>query len=347
MDSWSTRYEEAREKFQEAGRLAGGRLEVIRAGQEEVDVVILGDPLSSKLLLHTSGVHGVEGFAGSAIQIAAMKKEVNVCICLLHGINADGMRESRRWTKNNIDLNRNWISEDVENDIYDDLTGFLNPPEPDSALSFYSYAAYIILMYGFHRAKQGIAGGQSKYPNGLFYRGTEREPVLVAIEDFLRTTFPKIKKAVHLDVHTGLGPRGKQTLIVQTDNPDPPEAEIAEFLEIIPESNADPNAPRTSYRMKGGFTENALRSFIDDPTCIQAKIVQEFGTEGPLTVLRALRDELALLRHHHGKLPDPSHPIRKNLRAVFYPEDDLAWKSAVLEQGLTLFHSALAFLRQD
>ena len=38
-----------------------------------IDIAVLGDAVSAKsILLHTSGTHGVEGYAGSAIQSALL-----------------------------------------------------------------------------------------------------------------------------------------------------------------------------------------------------------------------------------------------------------------------------------
>ena len=79
-----------------------------------IDVAVLGDAASAPaVFLHTSGTHGVEGFAGSAIQVAYLRSgrppPANVALVLVHGVNAHGFAEGRRWTERGVDLNRNFI----------------------------------------------------------------------------------------------------------------------------------------------------------------------------------------------------------------------------------------------
>jgi len=71
------------------------------------------------LVVHSSGVHGVEGFAGSGIQIAILSNfsaeaaEARSAdpdaptIVLVHAVNPFGMAHFRRFNENNVDLNRN------------------------------------------------------------------------------------------------------------------------------------------------------------------------------------------------------------------------------------------------
>mmetsp|Transcript_20069 Transcript_20069/g.64652 ORF Transcript_20069/g.64652 Transcript_20069/m.64652 type:complete len:406 (+) Transcript_20069:98-1315(+) len=391
---WSRTYEEARTKFREAAMAAGAELETIAYDEasseswpgpsnEVIDVATLRG--EGRLLLHSSGVHGVEGYAGSAIQVAFLrsfaekKTKTNRCsIVLIHGVNASGMRESRRWSKNNVDLNRNYRDDfkDDDDSLYDAFHDFLNPPRPEfSKILFYAQAFYMQCVHGAQRAKEAVVKGQAKYPDGLFFRGTRLEPALAAVDGYLKkkkkhTLFfrqstpppPLLERAVHVDVHTGLGPRGRHTLIVQSDDPNPPELDVVrptaadddfeegndfeegDLLEIIRTTDTKKSV---SYHIKGGFAEAAIPAF--GGAAVEAKLVQEFGTERAIPVLCALRDELALLRQcrrDRTPVPDPSHPIRARLREVFYPEHDLSWKASVLHQGLRLIHKAIAFLER-
>ena len=93
---FSKDYFEARERFKSATTQAGARLEELEIkargpGNERLSLNFsyLGAPNPRKLLVHTSGIHGIEGFAGSAIQIAALdgglslpsEFGVNLCAC--------------------------------------------------------------------------------------------------------------------------------------------------------------------------------------------------------------------------------------------------------------------------
>jgi hypothetical protein len=68
---FSESYWEARSKFRNLARLAGAKIQSreVVDGDFTMDFAVLkGD--GPGLVVHTSGVHGVEGYAGSAIQCA-------------------------------------------------------------------------------------------------------------------------------------------------------------------------------------------------------------------------------------------------------------------------------------
>ena len=75
-----------------------------------IDIAVLGSLTSNKLLLYTSGIHGVEGFAGSAIQLSVIDMLKNqkliedYCIIFVHIINPFGMAWHRRVNENNVDM---------------------------------------------------------------------------------------------------------------------------------------------------------------------------------------------------------------------------------------------------
>ena len=73
---FSTDYFTARNRFRELVGTVGGRLETISIdakgskGEDlSIDIAWFGVAAPRRVLLHSSGLHGVEGFAGSAIQL--------------------------------------------------------------------------------------------------------------------------------------------------------------------------------------------------------------------------------------------------------------------------------------
>ena len=62
-----------------------------------IDIATIGSIDSKNLLLYSSGIHGVEGFAGSAIQLSVLDQLKNAipiadyCIVFIHIINPYGM----------------------------------------------------------------------------------------------------------------------------------------------------------------------------------------------------------------------------------------------------------------
>src|SRR5690242_14681761 len=76
---FSPHYFTARARFRAAVAAAGGRLEVLPlsargpGGQDlSIDIGWLGAERPRRVLLHSSGLHGVEGFAGSAVQLQSL-----------------------------------------------------------------------------------------------------------------------------------------------------------------------------------------------------------------------------------------------------------------------------------
>jgi hypothetical protein len=128
---FSESYFHARQRFRSAARSSGAVLETILVYTDPVtglgytmDVAILAHATSSEaaetILVHSSGVHGVEGFAGSAIQIAALSRlstgsgddwrSGSVCTVFVHAVNPFGFASLRRFNENNVDLSRNNLS---------------------------------------------------------------------------------------------------------------------------------------------------------------------------------------------------------------------------------------------
>ena len=124
---FSTTYHSARDKFRDAASKIPTAKSYAIVIDTEADLsidlcYIPGHQTSKHLMLHFSGTHGVEGFAGSAIQIYLLQNEINNMlndnnnknnlrphILFVHTLNPFGMASNRRWNKANIDLNRNCI----------------------------------------------------------------------------------------------------------------------------------------------------------------------------------------------------------------------------------------------
>ena len=77
---FSATYAEARQKFLEAADAAGLRVEAkphpakgLQGEDLAMDVARDGHPSASKLLILSSGCHGVEGYCGSGVQVAALR----------------------------------------------------------------------------------------------------------------------------------------------------------------------------------------------------------------------------------------------------------------------------------
>src|SRR5262249_18467176 len=158
----------ARDRFREMVPAVGGRLETISIdakgpkGEElGLDIAWFGEPVPRRVLLHSSGVHGVEGFTGSAIQLQLLNHlptlPHDAALIVGHVVNPYGMVWLRRFNENNVDLNRNFLPDDVYSGApspYAALNLFLNPESPPASDLFPLRAGWLIIKYGMLALKQ-------------------------------------------------------------------------------------------------------------------------------------------------------------------------------------------------
>src|SRR5438876_363535 len=181
---FSADYTTARTRFREGVKNAGGRLESLELEAKgpngerlSIDIAWFGSEKPKRVFVHSSGLHGVEAFAGSAIQLQWLKQGIppipeGTAIVLVHVINPYGMTWLRRFNENNVDLSRNFLAPREEfagaPETYRKLDGFLNPKTPPTRDLFYLRAAWPLVRYRMASLRQAIAGGQYINPKGLF-----------------------------------------------------------------------------------------------------------------------------------------------------------------------------------
>ena len=179
------------------------------------------------LLILSSGIHGVEGFAGSAIQLMTIREVINqevlsnTGLLFIHALNPYGFKNNRRVSENNIDLNRNCAIDpslyDSNNEGYGNLFNMLNPQkEADHATSrnrnFHLIAIQKIIAESTPVLRQAVLQGQYEYPEGLYYGGEELEPQFQALRPYLESYIAYYTRIATIDLHTGYGENGKMHL---------------------------------------------------------------------------------------------------------------------------------------
>src|SRR5919108_1006866 len=117
---FSESYAIARERWLAAARARGARVEALPLAARApdgsalgIDIAWLGDSGPERVLVHSAGLHGVEGFAGSAIQLVLLERlpspPPGAAVIFVHVLNPYGMAWLRRANENNVDLNRNFM----------------------------------------------------------------------------------------------------------------------------------------------------------------------------------------------------------------------------------------------
>ena len=192
-------------------------------GDLTIDTVLIpAQAEPKKLLVLSSGVHGVEAFIGSAVQqmfVAEMLPNLDLSttsVLIVHSVNPWGFRHRRRVSENNVDLNRNFSIErdlfDLVNEPYADIDEFLNPTEVvtnetvDDALT-----EVVTFALGYDRAElqQAILQGQYQFPSGLYYGGMDFEPQQATMLEMLTELVEQHEASFLMDLHSGYGERGR------------------------------------------------------------------------------------------------------------------------------------------
>jgi hypothetical protein len=230
-------YEESRERFRQnltliQQRWPNAELSQHRLpGDEDLTIDwIHSDALETneKGLIFTTGEHGVEGYVGSAMQQRFIEKYLSrldprtTGLLLIHAINPWGMKHHRRVNANNVDLNRTFLWDEVFdptfNPEYDSLNVFLNPDKTIESLAldnitFYTNLIWKLITKGLPALKLGILTGQYRYPQGLYYGGKEYQEETKILINLYRQAFDIYDQILHLDMHTGYGPRYQMSLV--------------------------------------------------------------------------------------------------------------------------------------
>ena len=349
---FSPDYQSARARFRGAARVAGARLQALpieargaAEGPLTIDIACLGAPRARRVLFHTSGIHGVEAFAGSAVQLAALARPPDMpagcALVLVHVLNPYGMAWLRRFNESNVDLNRNFLAPgepwEGASALYRRIDRLLNPPSPPAADGFYLRLALFALRHGVKAPRQAIAEGQYEFPRGLFYGGSKLEAGPRLLLDWLKANLAGASYLFGLDVHTGLGGRGAENVILESGVSGTPAAELARALN---RPIVDAAAGQAAYQIRGGLAGAVARTVN---TARVDFVVQEMGTYSSLAVLHALREEN---RCHHYAAAGLDHPARLALLKAFCPRSS-RWRERVVNRGLALLNAAARWTYRD
>lgn len=311
------------------------------------DVAYLGPEKPDRLVLITSGLHGVEGFFGAAVQHRLLEQwernnESPVGLLLVHALNPFGFAQRRRWNEANVDLNRNFLlpgeAYSGAPPRYAELNQLLNPTRPPRAADpFLWLAAGKLARYGLSALQQAVAGGQYEYPQGLFFGGQGPSATQRLLEEHLRDWVQSANQIVHLDFHTGLGPWATHKLLIE----EPADSPGAQWLQSIYGIDVvrSPHSDRAAYQTRGGIGTWCKRHLGN---CRYAYACAEFGTYGPLKVLAGLRKE----NQAYWYTP-PDSTVRRRaadrLQELFCPASS-EWRAKVLIDGVKLVTQALTAL---
>ncbi|NEP00505.1 MAG: DUF2817 domain-containing protein [Symploca sp. SIO2E9] len=345
---FSASYTIARNRFREAAFNLNANLESFAidekgSNDEEltIDFAFIGVNQPQWIVVLSSGLHGIEGFFGSAIQLAWMQEAVrrnelqigiDGAILLIHAINPYGFAWFRRTNEDNIDLNRNFL---LQNETYKDapfeyslINDFLNPQSPPPLIDpFLFIAIRTILRCGYPILKQAIAGGQYEFSEGLFFGGSSPAKSTQIIQAALPQWVSSAKQIIHLDFHTGLGKWANYELFPSV------LLDPSRYTWVFRQFGLDKIAGRVPYKCQG-LMGNWLANNFTHKNYVYLNA--EFGTYSGLKALASLRAENRF--HFYGK--EDHKRVKAQLYEVFCPKAS-AWRQSSLTKGLALVNKAL------
>jgi hypothetical protein len=348
MSYFSPDYFTAKSRWRSAASRLGCRLESHEIDAASpindrltIDIAILGNPLAHKTIVISSGLHGVEGLFGSAVQLALIEEYLahnqlssDLSIVMIHTLDPFGCAWYRRWNEDNIDLNRNFlVSDEVYRGsppAYPQLDSFLNPQSPPSSLEpFLAKSLGLIASYGMSTLKNTLPVGQYEFPQGLFFGGKARSQTQQILTAHLRRWLGLAKQVLHLDLHSGLGKWGTYQLFSPLTADSPRYRWLDRHFDK--ESILTIDAEDSVYQPHGTLGNWCQSSF---PDLTYDFLLAEFGTYSMLRVLKALRAENRA--HWWGQPEDKSYQqAKQELLEVFVPKSQ-KWREIVLHRGVDL-----------
>lgn len=311
-----------------------------------IDVVLDGSPDARRLIVVSSGVHGVEGFCGSGIQVFSLHddevrvraKAAGVAILYIHAVNPYGFSYIRRVTHENVDLNRNFhdFSQPLPVNVgYRALHDLLIPKQWPPTLGNKAKLGWMIATQGKRAFQAAVSGGQHEFEDGLFFGGTQATWSNETVRTIVRKYCAVAQSIAWLDLHTGLGPEGKGERILSARNN--PEG-LADAKSMWGEAiTSFFEATTVSANVTGGMLA-ALQL-----ECAQADfnaISIEYGTQPIKSVMAAMRAEQWLQKNPRTGATQAQRIKRQMLNAFFVDTD--AWKSTVIEQAREALFQAIA-----
>ena len=319
-------------------------------GDLTIDLCYIPALKKSRLIIISCGVHGVEGFAGSAVQRMFMREILpkvdleNTGIFLIHGMNPFGFKYVRRVTENNVDLNRNCDVDralfTAKNEGYSSLVEFLNPEKPVDMNSmgnqfFFVRAVIKILQKSMKSLRQSVLQGQYEFAKGIFFGGKDFEPQVISIKSALADAISDYDAVFGIDIHTGWGARNKLHLF-----PNPVENQnVRGAMEKIFEGyQIDWGDTEDFYTVTGDFSD-----FIGKiiPGKFYLPMTFEYGTMDSQTTMGSVKSLHNMIIENQGfyygyKTKDDEIEVKKRFREMYFPSSG-EWRSEVIRQAREIF----------
>jgi hypothetical protein len=321
LAAYETTFEKARVRFSglcdEFG-LERSNYPIGSAG-DSLCIAHLGDRDCPRKMVVLSGVHGVEGYAGSAAQTIFLERyrrsRPQVHALLVHVVNPDGMRHFRRTAPGNIDLNRNLVAGRPAGAGVDERSravAALLSSRTLSRLPGPIWLAWVALrlpgLGGMAKLRDVFAAGQHFDPASLFYGGlslaAETETLIAALGEALSGCASR--DVIFFDLHSGIGAFGRPSLLANGGDAGTASRVFGVAVRQGHEGEA------SVYRVQGDLVQGVKSALGLDDACA---VTFECGTGPAIATLLRLRYENGARHHFPASRRRRSRARRRMLRA--------------------------------
>lgn len=351
-DSFYTGYDEVRAHLQELTADLG--VEISSHPIDETDGLYIDSfylsaaQAQTNLIVLTTGVHGMEGYIGATMldvffrEIYPTLDTADTGVLVVANVNPYGMKYFRRYNENNVDLNRNfildWDTFDLSsNKEYPKVDTFLGPTGKIGnglwhEVGFYLSLGKTAITDGADTISDALLTGQYEYPQGVYYGGRGDEASTVYLKDvFSRCLDSDYENIVHIDLHSGYGPRYNMVIfnsIYETMNEAESQAAFGYDHIIAYDSES-------FYATTGDTTDFFYR--LAEQKQAQAELFStcfEFGTIGDefFDTILSLKYTIDENRNHWYPTDNATSAeiVRQNYLELFYPTET-AWREKTVE----------------
>ena len=309
------------------------------------------------LLVMISGTHGIEAFAGSAVQRYFLDQKFNnehTALLMIHGFNLWGFKNFRRVNENNIDLNRNFVLDrnhfKPDDSMYGLLNTFLNPEGSPSAgvfsqAWFIAKALYQISVHSIETLRVSILKGQYSFEKGIFYGGKEGQEQELLLNQLINRYFNPYKKVFIIDLHTGYGEKGKLHLLAGKTN-DPNSIALKK---IFSENEIDFSDKKKFYAVEGELLTYFGHQIVKNTQAEVVGVTFEYGTLDSQKTLGSIESLRRMIlenqNYHFPASPNESSRVKNLFQEMFYPSDPI-WRESVLNQSSDKLMKIMQYLHE-
>ncbi|HEU0296322.1 MAG TPA: M14 family metallopeptidase [Anaerolineales bacterium] len=318
--------------------------------------------VKEKLVLISTGQHGIEGYVGSAMlklfmdEFAPRIDPKNTGVLLVHAVNPWGMKYNRKVNENGVDLNRNFTYDGVFNPAINPdfvkLRHLLAPGCPVrtfamETLSFAWRTIRALITEGASALTYAALLGQYAEPTAMYYGGTRHEEGSLRMMNLFRQALESYQTIIHLDMHSGYGPRYLMSITVVPLEP-LNSAELAAKFNYPLVLRGD---HEEFYATHGDMTEHFYKLRNEKfPDKHAFSCAFEFGTYGAslLARIRSLRTMIfeSQLHWRGGRDKQTEAKIRHEFAELYFPAEG-KWRAKALAdcrlayEGILTAHHAL------